>query len=162
MIIEFSQDQIIKETNNGAIIIEFGEYKISISKCFINKNSFNIDETRIYWVFKDNIKKELNGVQLKELLKQYIQIEDLKEKPIINNKMIEKLITLEFYKKYNGYYIGQIKNEECFKYNITWEKDRKSFKINNPYNHNDLVINYIVTSLKDLVTHNNKIFYLKY
>ncbi|WP_342275952.1 hypothetical protein [Spiroplasma endosymbiont of Nebria brevicollis] len=162
MIIEFSQDQIIKETNNGAIIIEFGEYKISISKCFINKNSFNIDETRIYWVFKDNIKKELNGVQLKELLKQYIQIEDLKEKPIINNKIIEKLITFEFYKKYNGYYIGQIKNEECFKYNITWEKDRKSFKINNPYNHNDLVINYIVTSLKDLVTHNNKIFYLKY
>ncbi|WP_342275797.1 hypothetical protein [Spiroplasma endosymbiont of Nebria brevicollis] len=162
MIIEFSQEQIIKETDNGAIIIEFGEYKISISKCFIKKNSFNIDETRIYWVFKDNIKKELNGVQLKELLKQYIQIEDLKEKPIIYNKIIEKLITLEFYKKYNGYYIGQIKNEECFKYNITWEKDRKSFKINNPYNHNDLVINYIVTSLKDLVTHNNKIFYLKY
>ncbi|WP_342277169.1 hypothetical protein [Spiroplasma endosymbiont of Nebria brevicollis] len=59
MIIEFSQDQIIKETNNGAIIIEFGEYKISISKCFIKKNSFNIDETRIYWVFKDNIKKRI-------------------------------------------------------------------------------------------------------
>ncbi len=34
----------------------------------------------------------------------------------------------------------------CFKYNITWEENRKGFKINNPYTHNDLPINYIVIS----------------
>ncbi len=38
----------------------------------------------------------------------------------------------------------------------------KSFKINNPYNDNDLAINYIVTPIKDINTHNEKIFYLKY
>ena len=32
------------------------------------------------------------------------------------------------------------KNQECFKYNITWEQERRSFKINNSYNHNDLAI----------------------
>ncbi len=163
MKIEFNENQIIKETNNGAIIIEFGEYKLSISKCFIKNNNFNIEDNRIYWIFKENIKKELNGKELKELLKPYIQIEKIKEKEIINNKSIQKLTELEFYEEYNGYYIFKNnKNEECFKYNITWEKDRKSFKINNPYNDNDLAINYIVTPIKDISTHNNKIFYLKY
>ncbi|WP_338986661.1 MULTISPECIES: hypothetical protein [unclassified Spiroplasma] len=48
----------------------------------------------------------------------------------------------------------------CFKYNITWEENRKGFKINNPYNHNDLPINYIVTSYKEISTHNEKVFLL--
>ncbi len=48
----------------------------------------------------------------------------------------------------------------CFKYNIRWEENRKSFKINNPYNHNDLLINYIVTSYKEISTYNENIFLL--
>ncbi len=39
----------------------------------------------------------------------------------------------------------------------------KSFKVNNPYKYNDnKVKNYIVMPMKDIETHNEKIFYLNY
>ncbi|WP_342276782.1 hypothetical protein [Spiroplasma endosymbiont of Nebria brevicollis] len=150
----------IKETDKG-ILLEIGEYETWFSIQYTNIDNKNkkiiikIFEDWDYKLGKKSIINDISTIKGSEILKY------IKNIPNVTANENE-LISCEFYKKYNGYYIGQIKNEECFKYNITWEKDRKSFKINNPYNHNDLVINYIVTSLKDLVTHNNKIFYLKY
>ncbi|WP_174481373.1 hypothetical protein [Spiroplasma endosymbiont of Danaus chrysippus] len=151
----------IQETNNG-ILLEIGEYETWFPKQFTNINEKNkkiiikIIEDFNYQLGKKSITKDIESIKGSDILKYIKNISD-----ITTNE--NELISCEFYEQYNGYYIFKNdKNQECFKYNITWEKDMKSFKINNPYNDNDLAINYIVTPMKDINTHNEKIFYLKY
>ncbi|MBP1526741.1 hypothetical protein [Spiroplasma endosymbiont of Dactylopius coccus] len=155
MQIEFKKEQIIKKQNS--IMIDYGEYKLSIPNWMIKNNSFTVDNNYTYWVFNlENIKKEMNGQELLELLKPYLSEQKItvnkQEAPkeyYINDIKLEPLI---FYEQHNSWFIGEITDNKtkitnpCFKYNITWQQDNKSFKINNPYNHNDLPINYIVTS----------------
>lgn len=167
MQIEFKKEQITKKQNS--ITIDYGEYKLSIPNWMIKNNSFTVDDNYTYWVFNlENIKKEMNGQALLELLKPYIA-----EQKISVNKQEApkeyylndiKLEPLTFYEQHNSWFIGEITDSKtkitnpCFKYNITWEEDNRSFKINHPYNHNDLSINYIVTSYKHISTHNEKVF----
>ncbi len=169
MQIEFKKEQIIKKQNS--IMIDYGEYKLSIPNWMVKNNSFTVDNNYTYWVFNfENIKKELNGNELIKLLEPYIS-----EQKIIVNKPIApkeyylnniKLEPLTFYEQYNSWFISEITDNKtnitnpCFKYNITWEENKKNFRINNPYNHNDLPINYIVTSYKHISTHNEKVFLL--
>ncbi|WP_342276166.1 hypothetical protein [Spiroplasma endosymbiont of Nebria brevicollis] len=71
MQIEFQKEQITEKSNS--IIIDYCDYKLSMPKCFIKNNTFNIYDNNNYWIYNlENIKKELTGVQLKELLKPYI------------------------------------------------------------------------------------------
>ncbi len=122
------------------------------------KIALKIFENFNYKLGKKSITKDIESIKGSDILKYIKNIPDI---TINQNK--DELISCEFYEQYNGYYIfTNDKNQECFKYNITWEENRKSFKINNPYKYNDLAINYIVTPIKDISTHNNKIFYLKY
>lgn len=167
MQIEFKKEQITKKQNS--ITIDYGEYKLSIPNWMIKNNSFTVDDNYTYWVFNlENTKKEMNGQALLELLKPY-----LSEQKISVNKQEAskeyyindiKLEPLTFYEQHNSWFIGEITDSKtkitnpCFKYNITWEQDNRSFKINHPYNHNDLTINYIVTSYKHISTHNEKVF----
>lgn len=167
MQIEFKKEQITKKQNS--ITIDYGEYKLSIPNWMIKNNSFTVDDNYTYWVFNlENVKKEMNGQELLELLKPY-----LSEQKISVNKQEEpkeyylndiKIEPLTFYEQHNSWFIGEITDSKtkitnpCFKYNITWEQDNRSFKINHPYNHNDLTINYIVTSYKHISTHNEKVF----
>ncbi|WP_425381524.1 hypothetical protein [Spiroplasma endosymbiont of Polydrusus pterygomalis] len=152
----------IVETNNGGILLEIGEYETWFPKQYTTideknkKIALKIIEDFNYKLGKKSIKNNIQSIKGSDILKYIKNIPD-----IITNE--NELISCEFYEQYNGYYIFiNDKNQKCFKYNITWEENRKSFKINNPYNHNDLAINYIVTPIKDLETHNNKIFYLNY
>ncbi|WDA53912.1 MAG: hypothetical protein PPFGHCPK_01263 [Spiroplasma endosymbiont of Drosophila atripex] len=151
----------IKETTKG-MLLEIGEYEtwFPIKDTIIDeknkKIALKIIEDFYYKLGKKSITKDIESVKGSDILKY------IKNIPNITTNENE-LISCEFYEKYNGYYIFKNdKNQECFKYNITWEQDMKSFKINNPYNDNDLAINYIVTSMKNIETHNQKIFYLKY
>ncbi|WP_342217562.1 hypothetical protein [Spiroplasma endosymbiont of Amphimallon solstitiale] len=152
----------IQETNNGGILLEIGEYETWFPKQFTTINNQNqkiiikIIEDFNYKLGKKSITKDIESIKGSEILKY------IKNIPNITTTENE-LISCEFYEEYNGYYIFKNNNnQKFFKYNITWEKDMKSFKINNPYKHNDLAINYIVTPMKDINTHNEKIFYLKY
>ncbi|WP_339047741.1 hypothetical protein [Spiroplasma endosymbiont of Colias croceus] len=151
----------IKETTKG-MLLEIGEYetwfpiKDTIIDTKNKKIALKIIEDFYYKLGKKSIIKDIESVKGSDILKYIKNIPD-----ITTNK--NELISCEFYEQYNGYYIFKNdKNQECFKYNITWEQDMKSFKINNPYNDNDLAINYIVMPMKDINTHNEKIFYLKY
>ncbi|WP_342253467.1 hypothetical protein [Spiroplasma endosymbiont of Zeiraphera isertana] len=151
----------IKETTKG-MLLEIGEYEtwFPIKDTIIDeknkKIALKIIEDFYYKLGKKSITKDIESVKGSDILKY------IKNIPNITTNENE-LISCEFYEQYNGYYIFKNdKNQECFKYNITWEQDMKSFKINNPYNDNDLAINYIVTPIKDISTHNEKIFYLKY
>lgn len=151
----------VRETTKG-MLLEIGEYEtwFPIKDTIINQNNkkitLKIIEDFNYKLGKKSITKDIESIKGSEILKYIKNISD-----ITTNE--NELISCEFYEQYNGYYIfTNDKNQECFKYNITWEKDMKSFKINNPYKDNDLVINYIVTPMKDINTHNEKIFYLKY
>ena len=168
MQIEFKKEQIIKDKPQS-ILIDYGEYRLQCPKWMVKNNSFIVDDKYTYWVFNlENIKREMNGQELLDLLKPYIA-----EQKIIVNKQEApkeyylndiKLEPLTFYEQHNSWFIGEITDNKtkitnpCFKYNITWEQDNKNFKINNPYNHNDLAINYIVTSYKHIATHNEKVF----
>ncbi|BDT03501.1 hypothetical protein [Spiroplasma ixodetis] len=170
MQIEFKKEQIVKDKPQS-ILIDYVEYKLSLPKWMIKNNSFIVDNNYTYWVFNsENIKRELNGDELTKLLEPYIS-----EQKITVNKLETpkeyylndiKLEPLTFYEQHNSWFIGEITDSKtkitnpCFKYNVTWEENRKGFKLNNPYNHNDLSINYIVTSYKHISTHNEKIFYL--
>lgn len=159
MIINFSKKQIIKETTNGAIIVEIGEYKLSLQKRFIKNNTFLIDDKKNYWVFKNDVKKEFTGDELKKLLLPYIKLN--KEK-IQDKTIIQLLKPLWFYERFNGWYIGNINGNDCFKYNITWkDENSNNFTINKPYKHNDLAQNYIITTFKDINSHNNEILKIK-
>ncbi|WDA53623.1 MAG: hypothetical protein PPFGHCPK_01322 [Spiroplasma endosymbiont of Drosophila atripex] len=167
MQIEFKKEQITKKQNS--ITIDYGEYKLSLPNWMIKNNSFTVDDNYTYWVFNlENVKKEMNGQELLKLLKPYIS-----EQKITVNKQEApkeyylndiKLEPLTFYEGHNSWFIGEITDYKtkitnpCFKYNITWEQDNKSFKINHPYNHSDLSINYIITSYKHISTHNEKVF----
>lgn len=151
----------IKETTKG-MLLEIGEYEtwFPIKDTIIDeknkKIALKIIEDFYYKLGKKSITKDIESVKGSDILKY------IKNIPNITRNENE-LISCEFYEQYNGYYIFKNdKNQECFKYNITWEQDMKSFKINNPYNDNDLAINYIVTPMKNIETHNQKIFYLKY
>ncbi|WP_342253437.1 hypothetical protein [Spiroplasma endosymbiont of Zeiraphera isertana] len=151
----------IKETTKG-MLLEIGEYEtwFPIKDTIIDeknkKIALKIIEDFYYKLGKKSITKDIESVKGSDILKY------IKNIPNINTNENE-LISCEFYEQYNGYYIFKNdKNQECFKYNITWEQDMKSFKINNPYNDNDLAINYIITSMKNIETHNEKIFYLNY
>ncbi|WP_375317665.1 hypothetical protein [Spiroplasma endosymbiont of Virgichneumon dumeticola] len=151
----------VRETEKG-ILLEIGEYETWFSTQYTtidNKNKkilIKIFEDWNYKLGKKSITNDISSIKGSEILKYVKNIPN-----VTDNE--NELISCEFYEQYNGYYIFKNdKEEECFKYNITWEQDRKSFKINNPYNHNDLFINYIVTPMKDILTHNEKIFYLKY
>ncbi|WP_375316908.1 hypothetical protein [Spiroplasma endosymbiont of Virgichneumon dumeticola] len=151
----------VRETEKG-ILLEIGEYETWFSTQYTtidNKNKkilIKIFEDWNYKLGKKSITNDISSIKGSEILKYVKNIPN-----VTANE--NELISCEFYEQYNGYYIFKNdKEEECFKYNITWEQDRKSFKINNPYNHNDLFINYIVTPMKDILTHNEKIFYLKY
>ncbi len=120
------------------------------------KKALKIIEDFYYKLGKKSITKDIESVKGSDILKY------IKNIPNITRNENE-LISCEFYEQYNCYYIFKNdKNQECFKYNITWEQDMKSFKINNSYKHNDLAINYIVMPMKEINTHNEKIFYLKY
>ncbi|WP_339046545.1 hypothetical protein [Spiroplasma endosymbiont of Colias croceus] len=150
------------EKNKGGILLEIGEYETWFPKQYTTideknkKIALKIIEDFNYKLGKKSITKDIESIKGSDILKYIKNISD-----ITTNE--NELISCTFYEKYNGYYIfTNDKNQECFKYNITWEKDMKSFKINNPYKDNDLVINYIVTPMKDINTHNEKIFYLKY
>lgn len=150
------------EKNKGGILLEIGEYETWFPKQYTTideknkKIALKIIEDFNYKLGKKSITKDIESIKGSEVLKYIKNISD-----ITTNE--NELISCEFYEQYNGYYIFKNNNnQECFKYNITWEKDMKSFKINNPYNDNDLAINYIVTPMKDINTHNEKIFYLKY
>ncbi|WP_339046997.1 hypothetical protein [Spiroplasma endosymbiont of Colias croceus] len=152
----------IQETKNGGILLEIGEYETWFPKQYTSidennkKIALKIFENFDYKLGKNSITENMKSIKGSEVLKYIKNIPD-----ITTNE--NELISCEFYEQYNGYYIFKNdKNQECFKYNITWEQDMKSFKINNPYNDNDLAINYIVTPMKDINTHNEKIFYLKY
>lgn len=151
----------VRETKKG-ILLEIGEYETWFATQYTNIDNKNkkilikIFEDWDYKLGKKSIINNISSIKGSEILKYIKNIPN-----VAANE--NELISCEFYEQYNGYYIFKNdKEEECFKYNITWEQDRKSFKINNPYNHNDLFINYIVTPMKDILTHNNKIFYLKY
>ncbi|WJG69814.1 hypothetical protein [Spiroplasma ixodetis] len=168
MKIEFKKEQIVKDKPQS-ILIDYVEYKLSLPKWMIKNNSFIVDNNYTYWVFNsENIKKELNGNELIKLLEPY-----LSEQKITLNKPETpkeyylndiKLEPLTFYEQHNSWFIGEITDNKtnianpCFKYNIRWEENKKSFKINYPYNHNDLSSNYIVTSYKHISTHNEKVF----
>ncbi|WP_339042484.1 hypothetical protein [Spiroplasma endosymbiont of Apeira syringaria] len=105
-------------------------------------NSFIVDNSYTYWVFNlENIKRELSGNELIKLLEPYI-----KDQKITVNKPTApkeyylndiKLEPLKFYEQHNSWFIGEITDNKtkitnpCFKYNITWEENRKGFKINN-------------------------------
>ncbi|WP_342265952.1 hypothetical protein [Spiroplasma endosymbiont of Villa modesta] len=152
----------IQESTNGGILLEIGEYETWFPKQYTSidennkKIALKIFENFDYKLGKNSITENMKSIKGSEVLKYIKNIPD-----ITTNE--NELISCEFYEQYNGYYIfTNDKNQECFKYNITWEQDMKSFKINNPYNDNDLAINYIVTPMKDINTHNEKIFYLKY
>ncbi|WP_338979060.1 hypothetical protein [Spiroplasma endosymbiont of Panzeria rudis] len=151
----------IKETTKG-MLLEIGEYEtwFPIKDTIIDeknkKIALKIIEDFYYKLGKKSITKDIESVKGSDILKYIKNIPNI-------TKNENELISCEFYEQYNGYYIFKNdKNQKCFKYNITWEQDMKSFKINNPYNDNDLAINYIVTPMKDIKTHNQKIFYLKY
>lgn len=168
MQIQFNKEQIVKDKSQS-IMLDYGEYRLSLPKWMVKNNTFIIDENYTYWVFNlENIKRELSGNELIKLLEPYIS-----EQKITVNKPIApkeyyindiKLEPLTFYEQHNSWFMGEITDPKtkitnpCFKYNITWEQDNRSFKINNPYNHNDLPINYIITSYKDISTHNEKVF----
>lgn len=167
MQIEFNKKQIVKDKPQS-IMLDYGEYRLSLPKWMIKNNIFIIDNNYTYWVFNlENIKKELNGNELIKLLEPYIA----EQKIIVNTPSVPKeyylndikLEPLMFYEHHNSWFIGEITDPKtnitnpCFKYNIQWQNN-KSFKINNPYNDNDLPINYIVTSYKHISTHNQKIF----
>ncbi|WJG70337.1 hypothetical protein [Spiroplasma ixodetis] len=168
MQIQFKNEQIIKDKPQS-ILIYYVEYKLLLPKWMIKNNSFIIDNTYTYWVFNsENIKKEMNCQELLELLKPYLS----EQKVTVNKSETPKeyylndikLEPLTFYEQHNSWFIGEITDNKtnitnpCFKYNIRWEENKKSFKINYPYNHNDLSINYIVTSYKHISTHNEKVF----
>ncbi|WJG70817.1 hypothetical protein [Spiroplasma ixodetis] len=170
MQIEFKKEQIIKDKPQS-ILIDYVEYKLSLPKWMVKNNSFTVDNNYTYWVFNsENIKRELNGNELTKLLEPYIS----EQKIIVNKKEAPKeyylnyikLEPLTFYEQHNSWFIGEITDSKtkitnsCFKYNIRLKENRKSFKINHPYNHNDLAINYLVTFYKHISTHNEKIFYL--
>ncbi|WP_342254357.1 hypothetical protein [Spiroplasma endosymbiont of Zeiraphera isertana] len=151
----------IKETTKG-MLLEIGEYEtwFPIKDTIIDeknkKIALKIIEDFYYKLGKKSITKNIESVKGSDILKYIKNIPNI-------TKNENELISCEFYEQYNGYYIFKnAKNQECFKYNITWEQDMKSFKINNPYKNNDLAINYIVMPTKDINTHNEKIFYLKY
>lgn len=150
------------EKNKGGILLEIGEYETWFPKQYttIDENNkkitLKIIEDFNYKLGKKSITKDIESIKGSEILKYIKNISD-----ITTNE--NELISCKFYEQYNGYYIFKNNNnQECFKYNITWEKDMKIFKINNPYKENDKPINYIVTPMKDINTHNEKIFYLKY
>jgi len=157
MQIAFQKAQITEKQNS--IIIDYGEYKLSMPKCFVKNNTFNIYDNNNYWVFNhENSKQEINGKALKTLLKPYIVLEQIQEKQSVKQS-VQKLTPCEFYEQYNGHYIFKSdKGEECFQYNVTWANDKKSFKINNPYKFNDNLSNYIVMPYQPVNTHNDKIF----
>lgn len=170
MQIEFKKEQIIKDKPQS-ILIDYVEYKLSLPKWMIKNNSFTVDNSYTYWVFNsENIKRELNGDELTKLLEPYISEQKITvNKPTVPKEYYLndiKIEPLKFYEQHNSWFIGEITDNKtkitnpCFKYNITWEENRKGFKINNPYNHNDLPINYIVTSYKEISTHNEKVFLL--
>ena len=151
----------VRETTKG-MLLEIGEYEtwFPIKDTIIDeknkKIALKIIEDFYYKLGKKSITKDIESIKGSEILKY------IKNIPNINTNEND-LISCTFYEQYNGYYIfTNEKNQECFKYNITWEQDRRSFKINNPYNHNDLAINYIVTEMKDVSTHNEKVFYIKF
>ncbi|BET39046.1 hypothetical protein [Spiroplasma ixodetis] len=151
----------IKETTKG-MLLEIGEYetwfpiKDTIIDTKNKKIALKIIEDFYYKLGKKSITKDIESIKGSDILKYIKNIPNI-------TKNENELISCEFYEQYNGYYIFKNdKNQECFKYNITWEQNMKSFKINNPYNDNDLAINYIITPIKDISTNNHKIFYLKY
>lgn len=150
----------IKETTKG-MLLEIGEYETWFPKENINTNKnqllIKIFEDWNYKLGKKSITNNIESIKGSEILKYIKNISNIN---INENELIP--CNEQYNPQYNGYYIGKINNKDCFKYNITWEKNRKSFKINNPYKENDLVINYIVTPIKDISTHNEKIFYLNY
>ncbi|WP_338959413.1 hypothetical protein [Spiroplasma endosymbiont of Tiphia femorata] len=170
MQIEFKKEQIVKDRPQS-ILIDYGEYKLQCPKWMVKNNSFIADDKYTYWVFNlENIKRELSGNELIKLLEPYI-----KDQKITVNKPTApkeyylndiKLEPLKFYEQHNSWFICEITDNKtkitnpCFKYNITWEENRKDFKINNPYKHDDLPINYLVTSYKEISTHNEKVFLL--
>ena len=143
----------IKETNNGGILLEIGEYETWFPKQFTTIDEKNkkivlkIIEDFNYKLGKKSITKDIESIKGSDILKYIKNILDI-------NTNENDLIPCTFYEQYNGCYIFKNNNQECFKYNITWEQDRKSFKINNPYKENDKPINYIVTPIKDVSTHN--------
>ncbi|WP_425383047.1 hypothetical protein [Spiroplasma endosymbiont of Melieria omissa] len=152
MQIEFKKEQIVKDKPQS-ILIDYIEYKLSLPKWMIKNNSFIVDNSYTYWVFNlENIKRELSGNELIKLLEPYI-----KDQKITINKPTApkeyylndiKLEPLTFYEQHNSWFMGEITDNKtkitnpCFKYNITWEENRKGFKINNPYKHDGLPINY--------------------
>ncbi|BDT04153.1 hypothetical protein [Spiroplasma ixodetis] len=93
---------------------------------FCNKKiTLKIIEDFNYKLGKKSITKDIESIKGSDILKYIKNISD-----ITTNE--NELISCEFYEQYNGYYIfTNDKNQECFKYNITWEQDMKSFKINN-------------------------------
>ncbi|WP_458257468.1 hypothetical protein [Spiroplasma endosymbiont of Dactylopius coccus] len=152
------------EKNKGGILLEVGQYETWFPKQYTTideknkKITLKIIEDFNYKLGKKSITKDIESIKGSDILKYIKNISDITTN---ENELIacdEKLN-----EQYNGYYIfTNDKNQKCFKYNITWEQYMKSFKINNPYKDNDLAINYIVTPMKDINTHNEKIFYLKY
>ncbi|WP_339046198.1 hypothetical protein [Spiroplasma endosymbiont of Colias croceus] len=134
------------------------QLKILLLIKIIKKITLKIIEDFNYKLGKKSITENIESIKGSDILKYIKNIPDIttNENELIacNEKINEQ---------YNGYYIfTNNKNQKCFKYNITWEKDNKSFKINNPYKENDKPINYIVMPMKDIETHNEKIFYLNY
>ncbi|WP_342275842.1 hypothetical protein [Spiroplasma endosymbiont of Nebria brevicollis] len=168
MQIEFQKEQITEKSNS--IMINYGEYKLSVPNWMIKNNSFIVDDKYTYWVFNlENIKKELIGMELKELLKPYINSQKITinqppaKKEYYINKI--KLEELTFYEEHNGWFIGEIKDPKtniinsCFKYNVKWVENNKAYKIIE-YNHNDLPTNYLITPYKDINTHSKNTFYV--
>jgi len=71
MQIEFKKEQITKKQNS--ITIDYSEYKLSIPNWMIKNNSFTVDDNYTYWVFNlENVKKEMHGQELLDLLKPYL------------------------------------------------------------------------------------------
>ncbi|WP_375316843.1 hypothetical protein [Spiroplasma endosymbiont of Virgichneumon dumeticola] len=113
MQIEFQKEQITEKSNS--ILINYGEYKLSVPNLMIKNNSFMVDDKYKYWVFNlENVKREMNGQELLNLLqpflaKQKITVNKLpaKKEYYINKTKLEELT---FYEKHNGWFIGEIKD----------------------------------------------------
>ncbi|WP_375317255.1 hypothetical protein [Spiroplasma endosymbiont of Virgichneumon dumeticola] len=136
----------------------------------IKNNSFMVDDKYTYWVFNlENVKREMNGQELLNLLQPFLAKQKItvnkppaKKEYYINETKLEELT---FYEEHNGWFIGEIKDPKtniinpCFKYNVKWVENNKSYKIIE-YNHNDLPTNYLITTYKHISTHNEELFLL--
>ncbi len=71
MQIEFQKEQITEKSNS--ILINYGEYKLSVPNWMIKNNSFMVDDKYTYWVFNlENVKREMNGQELLNLLQPFL------------------------------------------------------------------------------------------